>query len=143
MSGSGARLVARLAQSITGKQVAGAGAGRAGAKKPQEPINWKAGALSVLFFGVIVTGTLYGASLKTQSQVEAEKQKIEQATAEENLLILQNRRNNLERLRLELEQKLNESQARRGEGKFTPEQLAQQEADKPKARPLNFLRGSQ
>ncbi|EAA36315.2 hypothetical protein GE21DRAFT_530 [Neurospora crassa] len=67
---------------------------------------WKAAVWTVAFTAVTVTGTIYGAGLKTQKEWNQEKQKIQEATADDKIEMLVNRRAQLFKTKIEIEQKL-------------------------------------
>ncbi|KAK3396158.1 hypothetical protein B0T20DRAFT_454799 [Sordaria brevicollis] len=78
-----------------------------GGPKEQQPFNkWKAAIWTLAFTAVTVTGTIYGAGLKTQKEWEEEKQKVQEATVEEKIETLVNRRAQLFKTKVEIEQKL-------------------------------------
>ncbi|KAL2136808.1 hypothetical protein VTI74DRAFT_1022 [Chaetomium olivicolor] len=73
---------------------------------------WKLMFYTGLFAAVIFTGTIYGAGLKTRQEWKAEKQKIQEASVDEKVAILEQRRADLVRHKDEIEGKLVELRAR-------------------------------
>ncbi|KAK3354491.1 hypothetical protein B0H65DRAFT_14892 [Neurospora tetraspora] len=67
---------------------------------------WKAAVWTLAFTAVTVTGTIYGAGLKTQKEWSEEKQKVQEATAQDKIEMLVNRRAQLFKTKIEIEQKL-------------------------------------
>ncbi|KAJ4298438.1 hypothetical protein N0V88_003468 [Collariella sp. IMI 366227] len=65
-----------------------------------------------LFAAVIFTGTIYGAGLKTQQEWKTEKQKVQEASVDDKVAIMQQRRKDLERQKDEIEAKLDVLRAR-------------------------------
>lgn len=53
-----------------------------------------------------VTGTIYGAGLKTQKEWKEEKHKVQESTVQEKIETLVNRRAQLFKTKVEIEQKL-------------------------------------
>ncbi|KAK4215829.1 hypothetical protein QBC37DRAFT_114626 [Rhypophila decipiens] len=166
MSGPGGRLAERIGKAMSAMMRGGAAvptkpipgastaAARKGARKPVAPpppptppvseaVKWKAGAISVSFFIVIVTGAWYGATLKTDMEVKEKKQKALEMTADESIAILEQRRTHLNRIKTELEQKIAMLQARRNKDTVAMEEIKEKDKNKPAARPLNWTRGSQ
>ncbi|KAK3337497.1 hypothetical protein B0T19DRAFT_397113 [Cercophora scortea] len=80
-------------------------------KSPPWP-TWKRVLWTGVFTVVTFTGTIYGAGLKTQKEWKEEKQKIREATPEEKISVLQQRRKQLEKQKHELDVKLTELQKR-------------------------------
>ncbi|KAK3695576.1 hypothetical protein B0T22DRAFT_478219 [Podospora appendiculata] len=80
--------------------------------KPASWPTWKRVLYTGVFAAVTFMGTIYGAGLKTQKEWKEEKQKIQEATPEEKISVLQQRRKNLERQKHELDVKLMELQKR-------------------------------
>lgn len=68
--------------------------------------------MAVGFVAVIVSGTIYGAGLKTEQEWKATKQKIAEATVDERLAMLAQRRADLTRQQREVEDKLANLRAR-------------------------------
>ncbi|KAK1781313.1 hypothetical protein QBC45DRAFT_449325 [Copromyces sp. CBS 386.78] len=76
-------------------------------QQPRPPFpKWKAAVWTLAFTAITVTGTIYGAGLKTQKEWEEEKQKVQEATAEDKIEMLVNRRAQLFKTKIEIEQKL-------------------------------------
>ncbi|KXX77200.1 hypothetical protein MMYC01_206388 [Madurella mycetomatis] len=70
------------------------------------PPKWKRMIWTAAFAAVTFTGTIYGAGLKTQREWKAEKQKIQEATADDKVAMLEQRRADLMRQKGEIEGKL-------------------------------------
>ncbi|KAK4125126.1 hypothetical protein N657DRAFT_355166 [Parathielavia appendiculata] len=82
------------------------------ALKAETAQKWRRIILTVAFASVTITGTIYGAGLKTQQEWKAEKQKVQEAGADEKIAILSQHKADLERQRGEIEGKLAELRAR-------------------------------
>ncbi|KAL2269390.1 hypothetical protein VTJ83DRAFT_1574 [Remersonia thermophila] len=67
---------------------------------------------TVAFAAVIITGTIYGAGLKTQREWKTEKKKVEQLSADQRIAMLEQHRADLVRQKREIEAKLAEVRAR-------------------------------
>ncbi|KAL1836105.1 hypothetical protein VTJ49DRAFT_5565 [Mycothermus thermophilus] len=67
---------------------------------------------TVAFAAVIITGTIYGAGLKTQREWKTEKEKVEQLSADQRIALLEQHRADLMRQKREIEAKLAEVRAR-------------------------------
>ncbi|KAK4117646.1 hypothetical protein N656DRAFT_841276 [Canariomyces notabilis] len=74
--------------------------------KRDPPPKWKRILWTVCFAAVTITGTIYGAGLKTQQQWKAEKQRIQEASIDEKVSILEQRKADLLRQKGEIEAKL-------------------------------------
>ncbi|KAG7291524.1 hypothetical protein NEMBOFW57_001543 [Staphylotrichum longicolle] len=61
---------------------------------------------------VVIVGTIYGAGLKTRQEWKAEKKKVQEATVDERVAILELHREDLVRQKGEVEAKLAEIRAR-------------------------------
>ncbi|AEO61058.1 hypothetical protein MYCTH_2310866 [Thermothelomyces thermophilus ATCC 42464] len=68
------------------------------------------------FAAVIITGTIYGAGLKTQQEWKASKQKLQEATVDEKVAMLEAQKVDLLRQKEEIEGKLAELRARMRSG---------------------------
>ncbi|KAL2168068.1 hypothetical protein VTG60DRAFT_496 [Thermothelomyces hinnuleus] len=68
------------------------------------------------FAAVIITGTIYGAGLKTQQEWKASKQKLQEATVDEKVAMLEAQKLDLLRQKEEIEGKLAELRARMRSG---------------------------
>ncbi|KAK4248719.1 hypothetical protein C7999DRAFT_40113 [Corynascus novoguineensis] len=64
------------------------------------------------FAAVIITGTIYGAGLKTQQEWKATKQKLQEATVDDKVAMLEVQKHDLLRQKGEIEAKLGELRAR-------------------------------
>ncbi|KAK4153716.1 hypothetical protein C8A00DRAFT_43412 [Chaetomidium leptoderma] len=67
---------------------------------------------TVAFAAVTFTGTIYGAGLKTQQEWSAEKQKVEEATVDEKVALLEQHKLGLMRQKNEIEGKLEDLRER-------------------------------
>ncbi|KAK4239105.1 hypothetical protein C8A03DRAFT_32848 [Achaetomium macrosporum] len=76
------------------------------------PPKWKYMILSVSFAAVVITGTVYGAGLKAQQEYKAEKKKVQEATLEEKVALLEQHKADLLRQKAKIEDKLAEVRAR-------------------------------
>ncbi|KAK1758352.1 hypothetical protein QBC47DRAFT_138073 [Echria macrotheca] len=73
---------------------------------------WKKYTLTGLFATVIISGAVWGASLKMQSEAKAETQKAKEADADDKIFLLEQRRAYLLKQRGEIESKLSDLHAR-------------------------------
>ncbi|KAI1212799.1 uncharacterized protein F4807DRAFT_350491 [Annulohypoxylon truncatum] len=80
---------------------------------PRPPrFTFRARVLTGAFAAVAVVGAIYGAGLKTQQEYNREKQKIAEASAEDRIRNLEERRTALLAQRRPIERKLNDLRAR-------------------------------
>ncbi|KAK3996301.1 hypothetical protein QBC44DRAFT_318650 [Cladorrhinum sp. PSN332] len=77
-----------------------------------KPPKWKAMLWTGLFAACTITGTFYGAGLKTQQEWKAEKQKVQEATIDERVSMLESRRSELVRQKNEIDSKIAEIRKR-------------------------------
>ncbi|KAK4161452.1 hypothetical protein QBC43DRAFT_97066 [Cladorrhinum sp. PSN259] len=76
------------------------------------PPKWKAMLWTGLFAACTITGTFYGAGLKTQQEWKAEKEKVQEATIDERVSMLESRRFELVRQQNELLSKIEQVRGR-------------------------------
>ncbi|EAQ90006.1 predicted protein [Chaetomium globosum CBS 148.51] len=73
--------------------------------------------LTVSFAAVIFTGTIYGAGLKTQQEWKAEKKKVQEASVDEKVAMLERQKLDMLRQKTEIESKVaNPAKGGRGGG---------------------------
>ncbi|KAK4188961.1 hypothetical protein QBC35DRAFT_548009 [Podospora australis] len=70
------------------------------------PPKWKAMLWTGVFAAVTITGTIYGAGLKTQQEWQSEKKKRQEATLEEQTNLLNTQLKKLQKEKAEIEDKL-------------------------------------
>ncbi|KAH6855299.1 hypothetical protein B0I37DRAFT_411302 [Chaetomium sp. MPI-CAGE-AT-0009] len=68
--------------------------------------------LTLAFAAVTFTGTIYGAGLKTQQEWNAEKKKMQEASVDDKVAILERQKLDMLRQKVEIEDKLAELRAR-------------------------------
>ncbi|KAK3298158.1 uncharacterized protein B0H64DRAFT_384274 [Chaetomium fimeti] len=68
--------------------------------------------LTLAFAAVTFTGTIYGAGLKTQQEWKAEKKKVQEATVDDKVAMLERQKLDMLRQKTEIEGKLAEIRAR-------------------------------
>ncbi|KAK4222351.1 hypothetical protein QBC38DRAFT_490126 [Podospora fimiseda] len=73
---------------------------------------FKALLYTAIFAACTITGTFYGAGLKTQQEWKTEKQKVQQATIDERIYMLESRKSELLKQKNELESKIGEIRKR-------------------------------
>ncbi|EGS22690.1 uncharacterized protein CTHT_0011630 [Thermochaetoides thermophila DSM 1495] len=101
-----ARSAARAALNVASKSATSSAAPKTG-REGQTP-KWKLWLYTGVFTAVTVTGTIYGAGLKTQQEWKAEKKRVLEASVEEKIAILEDRKAELVRQKNDLEAKLEE-----------------------------------
>ncbi|KAK3311490.1 uncharacterized protein B0T15DRAFT_508044 [Chaetomium strumarium] len=105
---SATRVAARQAANLRGSPSAAAATGPKAGLLPK----WKYMIISVSFAAVVITGTVYGAGLKAQQEYKAEKKKVQEATLEEKVALLEQHKADLLRQKAKIEAKLAEVRAR-------------------------------
>ncbi|KAL2020499.1 hypothetical protein VTK56DRAFT_8384 [Thermocarpiscus australiensis] len=112
------RAAAKAAKAAATTAAASSTAASGAAASPTRPIpKWKYMLWTVAFAAVTFTGTIYGAGLKTQQQWKAEKKRIQEASVDEKVSMLETQRAELLKQKREIEAKLAEVRARMdGEG---------------------------
>ncbi|KAK0753614.1 hypothetical protein B0T18DRAFT_292623, partial [Schizothecium vesticola] len=73
---------------------------------------WKRYSITGLFATVIISGAVWGAMLKMRVEAQSENKKILEATTDEKVLILEQRREHLVKQKKELDDKLADLHAR-------------------------------
>ncbi|KAK3331114.1 hypothetical protein B0H66DRAFT_598613 [Apodospora peruviana] len=129
-----ARTAPTAATSASTRRGAAAQAGAADAAGKKPPVDkGKAIIWTIGFAAVTVSGAIYGATLKTQQEWKAEKEKFQTATVDERVSVLEQRRAQLLKQKHDLEIKIADLRARTGGMTGTPE-TAQEKRDRIKTR---------
>ncbi|KAK4038679.1 hypothetical protein C8A01DRAFT_47759 [Parachaetomium inaequale] len=109
---SAAAAATRVAARTTPRPSPGSSSSSSTTSKTETAQKTKRIIITLAFAAVISTGTIYGAGLKTQQEWKAEKQKVQEATVDDKVAMLERQKHDLMRQKREIDAKLGELRAR-------------------------------